>query len=177
MVRPAKPSARVAWRRVGHALRRAAGAVLALLILFEEWGWLPLQAALARLAAWLPLEALEAWIRRLQPLPALFLLTLPALALLPVKLVALALMARGQPWAGLAVFVLAKLLGTAVLARLYQLTRPALLQLAWFARLQASWLPWKAALLARLRRSLPWRQGRLLKRALRRRWRRRWRWR
>ena len=166
-----KPSPlRQALRRLAQTLRSSLGAALALLILFEEWGWTPLQAWLARLADWPPLGALETCIRRLPPLPALALFVLPGLSLLPVKLAALALMARGQPLAGFAVIVAAKLLGTAVVARLYQLTHPALLQLAWFARLQGWWLPRKAQLLARLRRSGIWRQGRLLRRRLRRHW-------
>ena len=170
MAEPIPSPLRQGLRRLAQALRSALGAALALLILFEEWGWLPLQAWLARLAAWPPLGALEARIRRLPPLAALALFALPGVSLLPVKLAALALMARGQPLAGLMVIVVAKLLGTAVAARLYQLTQPALLQLAWFARLQGRWLPWKAQLLARLRRSRVWRQGRMLKRRLRRHW-------
>lgn len=167
--RPASPLPTVRHWLV-QAARSIFGTALALLILFEEWGWLPLQALLARLARWPPLRTAEARIRRLPPWPALALFALPTLALLPVKLAALALIARGQPLAGLAVILVAKLLGTAVVARLYLLTQPALLQLAWFARLHHWWLPWKAALLARVRRSWAWRRGRVLRRALRRRW-------
>ena len=43
-------------------LRRAAGALLALLILFEEWGWEPLQQAMARLARLPVLRSLERWV-------------------------------------------------------------------------------------------------------------------
>ena len=170
MGEPVTSLAQRSWRRLGRALRGMVGAALALLILFEEWGWWPLQAWLARLAAWPPLRALEALIQRLPPVPALALMALPALSLLPVKLAALALMARGQPLAGLAVIVAAKLLGTAVVARLYQLTQPALLQLAWFSQLLGWWLPRKAALLAHVRHSRAWRQGRVFRRALRRHW-------
>ena len=170
MTEPIQSPLRQGLRRLAQALRSVLGAALALLILFEEWGWWPLQAWLARLASWPPLRALEALIQRLPPGPALALLALPALSLLPVKLAALALMAGGQPLAGLAVIVAAKLLGTAVVARLYQLTQPALLQWAWFARMQGWWLPWKVALLARVRSSRVWRQSRVFKRALRRRW-------
>ena len=41
-------------------LRNLFSTALALVILFEEWGWLPLQALLARLARWPPLRSAEA---------------------------------------------------------------------------------------------------------------------
>ena len=167
--RPASPL-QTARQALVRSLRKLFGTALALVILFEEWGWLPLQALLARLARWPPLRTAEALIRRLPPWPALALFALPTLALLPVKLAALALIAQGRPWAGLAVILVAKLLGTAVVARLYLLTQPALLQLAWYARFHRWWLPWKAGLLARLRASRVWRWGRVYRRAVRRHW-------
>ena len=145
-------------------LRHAAGAVLGLLILFEEWGWEPLQRALARLGRLPVLRHLESLVTRLPPHAALVVFLLPALLLLPVKLAALALIAKGQRLLGLAVIVLAKLLGTAVVARLFTLTRPALMQLPWFARWHGRWLAWKDALLARVRASWAWRTGRVLRR-------------
>lgn len=157
-------------QRLARALRRLAGGVLALLILFEEWGWQPLQRAMARLAAWPAWRRLEGLIQRLPPWAALCVFALPALALLPIKLGALALIANGQRLGGVALIVAAKLLGTAVVARLFELTRPALMQLAWFAHWYGRWLPWKQGLLDRVRASWAWRAGRVFKRALRRRW-------
>jgi hypothetical protein len=130
--------------------------LLALLILFEEWGWEPLQALLARIGAWPGFRTIEAWIRRLPPYAALALFTLPALALLPVKLLALWLIGRGKGWLGVALIVGAKLVGTAVVARLFSLTQPALMSLGWFARAHARWTAWKAELLAQIRASWAW---------------------
>ncbi len=161
-------------QRIALCLRRAAGALLALLILFEEWGWEPLQRALARLGRLPLLRQLEAQITRLPPHAALVVFLLPALLLLPVKLLALGLIAGGQRWLGLVVILLAKLVGTAVVARLFTLTRPALLQLPWFVRLYTRWAQWKQALLARVRASWAWRLGRLLRRQARQQWMR-WR--
>ena len=151
-------------------LRRCAGALLALLILFEEWGWEPLQRALAKLGRLPLLRQLEALVARLPPYAALVAFCLPALALLPVKLAALALIAHGQRLSGLVVIVLAKLVGTAIVARLFTLTRPALMQLPWFVRLHGRWTAWKDALLARVRASWAWRWGRVVKRQARQRW-------
>lgn len=145
-------------------LRRLAGGFLALLILFEEWGWVPLQRAAAFVARLPPLAWLERRIAALPPWAALSVFALPTLALLPVKLAALWLIGRGHALPGLAVIVVAKLVGTAVVARLFALTRPALMQLRGFARAYGRWTAWKEALLARVRASWAWRAGRVLKR-------------
>jgi len=147
---------------------------VALLILFEEWGWEPLARALGRLAQWPPVQALEARISRLPSYAALAVFVLPGLLLLPVKLLAVAAIAHGHALAGLLVIVAAKLLGTAVVARLYLLTQPALLQLAWFRRWHGRWIAWKTALLLRVRASVPWRVARVLRRQVRQQWAR-WR--
>ena len=153
-------------RALGRGLRHVATALLALLIVFEEWGWEPLQRLLARLGRWPVLRQIEAAVVRLPPAAALAVLLLPTLLLLPVKLAALWLIAKGHKLLGLAVILLAKLVGTAVVARLFALTRPALLRMPWFASLYGRWLPWKTGLLAWVRSSWAWRAGRVLKRVV-----------
>jgi hypothetical protein len=142
--------------------------LLALLILFEEWGWEPLQQAMALLGRLPLLRQLEAGLRRLPPYAALAVLLLPSLLIIPIKLLALWLITQGQALLGLAVIVAAKLGGTAVLAWLFHLIQPALMQLPWFASLYARWTGWKAELLAWVRASAVWRLARVLKLRLRR---------
>jgi len=133
------------------------GPVLALILIFEEWGWEPLSRLLGYLAR-LPLWArMEAFITRLPPYGALVAFFVPALMLLPVKLLALYWIGRGHALLGLAVVLAAKMLGTAAVARLFALTQPALMRLAWFARLYGRWKPWKDALIARVKSSPLWR--------------------
>jgi hypothetical protein len=155
-----------------RVVKGLASAVLALLILFEEWGWEPLQRAFARLARLPLIGAIERRITTLPPYAALAVFVLPSLLLLPVKLVALWLIGEGRAMLGALVIVVAKIAGTAIVARLFVLTRPALMQLAWFSHVYTRWVAWKDALLARVRASWPWRAARVLKRAVRRRWRR-----
>ena len=145
-------------------LRRLFEALIALVILFEEWGWEPLQRALAWVARLPPLAWIERRIAALPPYGALLVFLLPTLLLLPVKLAALWLIGIGQAGLGLAVIVLAKLIGTALLARLFKLTQPALMQLAWFALWYGRWTVWKASIVARVRASWAWRVGRVIKR-------------
>lgn len=153
-------------RPIGHL----AGWLLALLIVFEEWGWEPLQKILARIGRWPGLRWIEGAVRGLPPWAALLLFTLPSLMLLPVKLLALWTIGQGHVVLGMLIIVAAKLVGTAVLARLFTLTQPALLQLRWFAWVYARWMHTKALLLERVRASWPWRAGRVLKRQWRMRW-------
>lgn len=155
-------------------LKALFGWLLALLIVFEEWGWEPLQRALVWVGRLPGLRWLEARIRALPPYAALALFLLPTAMLLPVKLLALWLIGQGQVLSGTVVILLAKLVGTALVARLFSLTQPALMQLAWFARLYTRWVNWKRALLAQVRASWPWRLGRVLKHRWRRRLRRFW---
>jgi hypothetical protein len=151
-------------------LRQLLLAPVALVLLFEEWGWAPLAALFARLAR-LPLWAwLERIITRLPPYGALLVFGVPMLALLPVKLLALYLFGLGKAKSGLVVLIAAKLLGTAVMARLFQLTQPALMRLAWFARWYPRWKSWKDSLLAQVRQSAPWRFVRQLKAQLKAWW-------
>lgn len=141
--------------------------VLALILIFEEWGWEPLARLVARLAR-LPLWArMEAFIARLPPYGALIVFFVPALMLLPVKLLALYWISRGHTLLGLAVVLAAKMLGTAAVARLFALTQPALMRLAWFARLYGRWIPWKDALIARVKNSPVWRAAAASVRAVR----------
>ena len=150
-------------RRPRSALLSLLRLVVALIILFEEWGWEPLQRAMARLAQLPVLRQLDAWVARLPPYAALVVFFVPGLLLLPVKLGAVWLMSNGQYAAGLALIIAAKVLGTAVAARLFTLTRPALMQLAWFARAFEHWTVWKASLLTWVRRSDAWRWVRALR--------------
>ncbi len=148
-------------------LRRVLLAPVVLLLLFEEWGWAPLAALAARLAR-LPLWArLERWIGALSAWAALALFLAPMLALFPVKLAALFLLAHGKFKTALMLLVAAKLLGTAVLARLFQLTQPALMQLAWFAYWYPRWKAWKDGLLARVHVSAAWQRAREIRAWLR----------
>jgi hypothetical protein len=137
-------------------LRGVFGFLAALVILFEEWGWEPLQAGIARLVRALRLDRLERRIARLPPYVALVVTFAPVLLAVPVKLAAVWLIARGQALVGLALIIGVKLVGTAVLARLFALTQPTLMQLSWFARLHGRWMAWKRELLHWVRATPAW---------------------
>jgi len=140
-----------------------------LVILFEQWGWRPLARAMGRLSRWAPIARLETRITRLPPRTALAVFLLPELLLLPVKLAAVLFIARGRLLAGTAILVGAKVVSTGIVARIFVLTRPRLLEVAWFADAYARWLIWRERALCRVRRSAPWRLTRIWMRRARQR--------
>ncbi len=144
----------------------------ALVLLAEAWTWDVGSRAGAAVAAWPPLRRLEARVRGLPAWAALCAFLLPGLLLLPVKLLALLAIAHGHALAGLAGFVAAKLGGAVVVARVYVLTLPTLLTLAWFARWHGGFLRLKDRLLAALLASGFWRRVRAAMADARRRLRR-----
>jgi hypothetical protein len=158
-----RPLLHAAWTVSRPLLRTALEILVALVIVFEEWGWRPLAEFVGWLARWRPWAAIEAVITRLPPYAALIVFVLPTTLLLPLKFLALFLVARGQMFLAGLLFVAAKLVATALIARLYMLTEPALLQIGWFAWGCDTLMPWKEALTARVRSSWVWRKGRALK--------------
>lgn len=107
----------------------------AILMWIEEflWKWLK---ALTSLIALIPLiQRLEAAIAGLPPHWAIVVFFLPMTALFPVKVLAVYWLARGYWLASLILIALAKVLGTAIEARLFMIYRPQLMTIEWFRRL------------------------------------------
>ncbi len=140
---------------------------LALILLFEEWGWDYLAALVAWFARLPGLRWIEARIRALPPYAALGIFAIPMLSLLPVKLLALYWLGHGHKLLGIGVIVAAKVAGTAVTARLFMLTRPTLMQLRWFAHLLNQWLAFKDHVLNHVKRSKAWQMAQRARSAIR----------
>lgn len=126
---------RFLWR----ILRGGFLVVAAIILILEEWGWRPLTAWAARLAHWPPVARLENRIRAVSPRVALALFLGPAVMLFPVKLLALWFIHQGQAMFGIGVIVAAKLLGTALVGRLFIITEPQLMHFGWFVRAVLWW--------------------------------------
>lgn len=131
--------------------------IAAFIVLLEDWLWDDLQ----RLAAWfgsLPIfKQIEALILRLPPTGALLLFLVPSLVLIPVKLFALWLLSRGHAVLGIGTVVAAKIAGTALVARLFTLTKPKLLTFNWFRFLYERLVAFKARVYARIKASYVYR--------------------
>jgi hypothetical protein len=158
-------------------------ALAALIMFVEEWIWDHLTTFMAWVGRAPVLRWMETRIAALPPYPAMAVFLLPSALLLPVNIFAVYLTASGHAALGTGILIAAKLVGTAILARLFAICRPSLLTVNWFRRLHdfigrlktwlynsAPWLAvvrWKNALKTRLARfTRRWRGGHL-----RRRWR------
>ncbi|MEP7155201.1 MAG: hypothetical protein ABI905_05480 [Betaproteobacteria bacterium] len=137
------------WPR--RLLRSLITIPLALWVFLEEWVWDFVLAATAWLAKLPPIRWLENVVSKLPPYAAMFVFLVPAALLLPFKLAAFWLIAHGHGVFGLQVFIVAKLLGTALLARIFSLTKNALLTIGWFAKLYFAFTAWKERLYAYVR--------------------------
>jgi hypothetical protein len=126
----------------------------------------PVVAWAVNLIAWDRLKArLAALIDRLPPYAVLVVFVIPFILLLPLKFLELYLIVHRQWVATILVLVLAKLLGLGVTAFIFDVTKPKLLQMAWFRWLYELMLVWlekahalidpiKASIKERLRRMI-----------------------
>ncbi|HEY8159280.1 MAG TPA: hypothetical protein VIF10_11320 [Methylobacter sp.] len=119
--------------------------LLAIFLIVEEWLWDWLTAFGHLLFHWLNLEQFEQWLRQTNPTMALVAFSIPLLIVAPINLVAFMLIAKGLILQGILMEVLAKLLGTLLVARVFALTKPQLLTFA-FLRITYTtitrWLHW-----------------------------------
>jgi hypothetical protein len=154
---------RTAWAIARGPLIAAFNITAALIVLFEEWGWRPLADLLGRLAQFAPIAAFERFLAGLPPYAALLALALPTSLLLPLKFVAVWLLANEHFVSATLLFAGAKVASTALIARIFMLTKPSLMRIGWFADAYNWFVPWKDALYAQIRASWAWRYGRVVK--------------
>ncbi|MGX0527509.1 hypothetical protein ACUXIW_003116 [Ralstonia pickettii] len=128
----------------------------ALFLLLEEWIWKAMQRATARLATHPWVQAAERKLAELEPIEALCAFALPMLALLPFKLAAVYVLARGHLFAGTLVLVAAKIVSTGLGVRIYSAVRPQLHTIAWYTRWESAFLAWKQRMLAALQATPTW---------------------
>lgn len=116
------------------------------ILLFEEFVWFALLAFMTKIGHLPVFKQIEAWMGTLGKWGSLALFALPVAALFPVKIFALWLMGAHHPFLGAVTFVLAKIVGTALFARIYTIAEPKIMR---FERLRK----WRDAFL-RLRKKL-----------------------
>jgi len=109
----------------------------AAVFLIEEaiWDWTA--KIMARLGAVRAIHFCERYIAALKPFWAFFAFLLPSGILIPAKLFGLHAIATGHWLLGSAIFIIAKVVGLALFSRIFNLTRPALMQLGWFTSFYA----------------------------------------
>lgn len=118
---------------------------LAVVLIIEEWLWDLLTAFGHSLVRWLNLESFEQWLSQTSPTLALVAICIPIMIVTPINLVAIGFLAHGLILQGILMEVLAKLLGTLLVARVFTLTKPQLLTFAFLRIIYTtitSWLQW-----------------------------------
>src|SRR5262245_6799539 len=135
--------------------------LLALVFLIEAWLWEHLAPVVAWIVARIPLRELKVRvataIESLPPSATLVVFIIPVVLLLPLKFLGLWMLAHGYWLGALSVLALAKMVSLGVTAFIFDLTRPKLLQLAWFRWLYERvmvWLVWAHELVDPIKRRL-----------------------
>ena len=138
---------------------------VALIFLFEAWLWehlAPVVRWVVAHVAWRTLrQRITAFIESLPPYPTLLVFLVPAVLLFPMKLLGLWMLAEGSWLGAMATLALTKVVSVGVTAFIFDVTRPKLMELAWFAAISEyvlGWIVWAHTLIdpikAELRRHL-----------------------
>jgi len=113
--------------------------LLAIIFLIEAWLWDHLEPVVARVVAALPLRAFKQWLSErvdsLSPAMTLIVFIVPIIPLFPLKLVGLWLLTHEYWMSAIGTIIFAKFLGVGVTAFIFDVTRPKLLEMAWFEKL------------------------------------------
>lgn len=121
---------------------------VAVIFLLESWLWDVTGAVIARVIRALPFEELKQKIsdriEHLGPFATLGLFIVPVMVLLPLKFMALWLLAQGFVFSGISTILLAKLAGFGVSSFLFTLCKPKLLQLRLIRWLYRHIIYWRA---------------------------------
>ena len=113
--------------------------LLAIIFLIEAWLWDHLEPIVAAVVAALPLRAFKTWLAErvdsLSPAMTLIVFIVPVIPLFPLKLVGFWLLAHEYWMSAILTIIFAKFLGVGVTAFVFDVTRPKLLEMAWFEKL------------------------------------------
>jgi len=122
--------------------------LLAIILIIEEWLWDFLVAVGHYLVELFRLQNFERWLSQTSPNTALFAFIIPIMIVTPINLAAFWLLLHGMLLEGILLEVLAKLLGTLLVARVFTLTKTQLLTFSGIALIYntiSAWLHWAHA--------------------------------
>ena len=135
--------------RLLNMLVRIPLSAMALFLVVEEWLWDHLRVAVVWSVQVLRLDrlarGLTGWVTSLSPSVSLALFCIPFLCLLPLKVLGIWFFAHSLWMLGILTVLAAKLIGMAVTAFIFDLTKPKLLTINWFRLTYERvtfWLAW-----------------------------------
>ena len=113
--------------------------LLAIIFLIEAWLWDHLEPIVARVVAAIPLNTFKQWLAErvdsLSPAMTLIVFIVPLLPLFPLKMIGMWLLMHQYWMSAFTTLLFAKFLGVGVTAFIFDVTRPKLLEMAWFEKL------------------------------------------
>jgi hypothetical protein len=113
--------------------------LLAVIFLIEAWLWDHLEPIVARVVELIPLRAFKQWLAErvdtLSPAMTLIVFIVPVIPLFPLKLVGFWLLAHEYWLSAIATILFAKIVGVAIVAFIFDVTRSKLLEMRWFEAL------------------------------------------
>jgi|APLak6261659120_1056016.scaffolds.fasta_scaffold25186_1 hypothetical protein len=119
-------------------LKKILLSLLAVAVIFEEWLWDILTAIGQWLSQLLHLEKFDLWLLNAKPNTALLAFLIPLAIVTPFNILAVFLLSHGAIIQGILLEVVVKLVGTLLIARVFRLTKTALLTFDWFSSLYHS---------------------------------------
>ena len=129
-------------------------------MLFEEWVWDTILAVMEYTTRLRAVRSFEAFLRRQHPYTLLILFLFPFLIMLPAKIFGLYLIASGRVLRGISVFVTAKVMITAVVTRLFVISKDKLLRIPAFAAFYRWFEDKRKWLYAEVRKLRAWQMAR-----------------
>ncbi len=105
----------------------------ALWIMFEEWVWDNIMAVMEKIGRLKIINRFDTFLIKQNPFLLLSLFLFPFLIMIPAKIYGLYLVADGKAVRGILIFVLAKGIITAIITRLFFVTKDKLMQIKAFA--------------------------------------------
>ena len=148
--------------RLKRALEIAVVPFAAAVVFVEQILIRYLNVMMAAVARWPVIARFEAWLMSLPPWAAVLAFALPSIIILPVKVSALWFAAHHRFALATGSVVLGKILATAILARLYRILRPTMMQLRWFAWADTKFFAWRDWAYAFVRSLPAWQQAKAL---------------
>ena len=113
--------------------------LLAIIFLIEAWLWDHLEPVVAWVVSALPLHTFKQWLAErvdsLSPAMTLIVFIVPIIPLFPLKLVGFWLLTHEYWTSAILTIIFAKFLGVGVTAFIFDVTRPKLMEMAWFEKL------------------------------------------
>src|ERR1700746_3350682 len=113
--------------------------LLAIIFLIEAWLWDHLEPVVAGFVAAIPVRTFKQWLAdrvdTLSPAMTLIVFIVPVIPLFPLKMVGLWLLTHEHFMSAIFTILFAKFLGVGVTAFVFDVTRPKLLEMAWFEKL------------------------------------------